>query len=174
MPHSPVPIPRNHGVPENQVRLTQSIEHAASIVHEAKLRVRADKRAPNNGMQAHAARRRDTMDDLHGARAQAVGAGAEDAGEGVSVGRGGGAAHAGEERERRGEVEAAGVGADERVVEERRGRAGRLVQQAPGRGEVAARGVGAEEEETEVSGAVGGGGGSENEARVELLSVGDG
>lgn len=174
MPHSPVTIPRNHRVPEDQIQLKQSIKHAASIIHEAKLRVRADKRAPDNEMRAHAARRRNTMDDLHGARARAVGAGAEDAGEGVRVGRRGGAAHAPEERERCGKVEAAGVCADERVVEERRGRAGRLVQQAAGQGEVSARGVGAEEEQTEVGGAVGGGGGSHNEARVELLSVGDG
>jgi len=52
------------------------------------------------------------MDDLDGIRARGFGAGAEDAGEGVRVGRSGGAAHAGEKRERGGEVEAAGVGAD--------------------------------------------------------------
>lgn len=101
--------------------------------------------------------------------ARTVGAGAEDAGEGVCVGWRGGAAHAYEERERGGEVEAAGVRADEGVVEERRDRAGRSVEQAVGGGEVAARSVGAEEEEAEV---VGDRGGGDEEARVELLRAG--
>jgi hypothetical protein len=51
--------------------------------------------------------------------ARAVGARADHAGEGVGVGRDGGAAHSGKESERGAEVEEAGVGTDEGVVEER-------------------------------------------------------
>jgi hypothetical protein len=52
------------------------------------------------------------MNDLNSIRARGFSAGAEDAGEGVRVGRSGGAAHAGEKREPGWKVETAGVRAD--------------------------------------------------------------
>jgi hypothetical protein len=62
------------------------------------------------------------------------------------------------------------VGAYDSVVEERRGRTGCFVEQAVRGGEVAGRSIRAEEKEAEV---VGDGGGSQEEARVNLLRAGE-
>jgi hypothetical protein len=77
----------------------QSIEHMAGTVHKQELGIRTNECAADDGMGGNAGRGRNTMDDLGRAWARTVGACAENAGEGVCVGRSGGATHAGEERE---------------------------------------------------------------------------